>query len=500
MLTNSIVSKKPFMDLEDDDELTQSLLDTINNETEFSIYQRFGFPVNPFLRPKQWLTSSTADTINIGKMWVKDALSEREIFIAFLKACKESKFMLLRGPTGIGKTSLIDYIHSMLVREKVKPKVIEAFSSPNYTIKDYDVMKLDLESTYWDIPVDTRKEQIENLLKAEKVNRIKHNKALDITIVLLDNIVGISDCWDTITRVFESYLGQIHIIGTAKISEWMFLDSYWQKNVDERTKHVKLFIQSFEVIYDLHSWTERDIVNLLNNRLDLAIDKSEPIFDEVAKNFIVQLAFGIPQLALRMIDEVLVSGWKDQRLEKYDINAVKNLMSPDKVEELLITSQIGRAAGFDSEPPEDLKRTYQGLVRGSTRRKIITTLTSAYGGIKVQTGHYLNTVSNELILQLAKDAIQNLPMSQNRLCKEIEGSSTKKDLKTAKKSSKDEEDEELDTIKPSTMSYHLNWLEENKLIVRKTQEDKENLILPKNENGIDLFETLSTKFIRPRTL
>ena len=201
-----------------------------------------------------------------------------------------------------------------------------------------------------------------------------------------------------------------------------------------------------------------------------------------------------------MFDVVLVSGWKDQRLEKYDINAVKNLMSPDKVEELLITSQIGRAAGFDSEPPEDLKRTYQGLVRGSTRRKIITTLTSAYGGIKVQTGHYLNTVSNELILQLAKDAIQNLPMSQNRLCKEIEGSSTKKDLKTAKKSSKDEEDEELDTIKPSTMSYHLNWLEENKLIVRKTQEDKENLILPKNENGIDLFETLSTKFIRPRTL
>ena len=334
MLTNDIVSKKPFMDLEDDDELTQSLLDTINNETEFSIYQRFGFPVNPFLRPKQWLISSNSDILNIGKMWVKDALLEREIFISFLKACKESKFMLLRGPTGIGKTSLIDYIHSMLVRDKVKPKVIEAFSSPNYTIKDYDVIKLDLENSYWDIPVDTRKEQIESLLKIEKENTIKNSKTFDVTILLIDNIVGISDCWDTITRLFESYLGQIHIVGTAKISEWLFLDYYWQKNTDERIKHVKLFIQSFEVIHDLHLWNERDIVALLNNRLDLTVDKSKTIFDEVAKDFIVQLAFGIPQLALRMIDEVLVSGWKDQRLEKFDLNAVKNLISPTKVEQI----------------------------------------------------------------------------------------------------------------------------------------------------------------------
>ncbi|OLS27422.1 MAG: hypothetical protein HeimC3_04210 [Candidatus Heimdallarchaeota archaeon LC_3] len=456
---NNIISKTTLIDLSDNKDLEKSVLDIFFNDSSNSVFNHYGYSSNPFIRHEKW-----SDNNDYKKLFGTNLFVNNDFIIDilrdFVNAVSQNEYFLIRGPSGIGKSTISDVFYSLLsTSNDFKTKIKERLD-----IDNYNVLKLNFETENWKYEINERLSRIKDQLEENRPT-----KKFDVTFLVIDNIAEISDCWTEITKLFDENFGYFLIVGTIKISEYLYLEYFRKKYPTQRSLMVDSFLDAFKNIKDLQLWSVSKINELLQKRISLSsYSKSFNIDPEVLTE-LAELSSGIPHIGLGLLEKLFILGYEDNKIHNFTLKNTRKLLTDDHINRLREYNLISRVSESDTGPPQSIKRLYNDLTK-QTRKSIITNLVSAYGGIKLQTGRYPSLKIDNHLQGIAKDAIKDLPMIPSRLSEEVD--------KVA-----------------STITYHLDWLENQGLVTRTMQNEKEKIILLK-ESSIELFEILSSSFIK----
>ena len=108
-----IISKSPLFDLSENKDLEKSVLDIFSGDSKSQVFKYYGYSSNPFKRPEEWQDTSEYKNKFGTNLFVNNVF-EKDFLKKFLEAITENKYFLIRGPTGIGKSTIIALIHSLL--------------------------------------------------------------------------------------------------------------------------------------------------------------------------------------------------------------------------------------------------------------------------------------------------------------------------------------------------------------------------------------------------
>jgi energy-coupling factor transporter ATP-binding protein EcfA2/DNA-binding MarR family transcriptional regulator len=456
---DNIISKTPLIDLSDNKDLEKSVLDIFSEDSSKLTFKHYGYSSNPFFRPDKWPDNSDYKKLFGTDLFIQNVF-EKDFLREFVNAITENKYFLIRGPSGIGKSTISELFYSLLSTSKDFASNIKN----QLGIENYYTLKLNFETENWKYETNERLDRIKNQLDG-----IRPSEKFDATFLIIDNIAEISDCWTEITDLFNEYFGYFFIVGTIKISEYLFLDYYRKKSLNEKANTVDRFIEAFSIVKDVPLWPVLKIRELLEKRVKLSSNPESFKIDPEVFREIAGLSSGVPQIGLGLFDRLFSLAFENDKISSFTLEVAQNLLTFDYINKLREFNLISRASEPGAEAPQSIKKLYNDLTK-DTRKTIITSLISAYGGVKLRIGKYPSLNIDTHLKKIAKNAIKDLPMIPSRLSEEV--------AKGA-----------------STITYHLDWLENQGLVTRSMQDEKEKIVLLK-ESSIELFEILSTSFNR----
>lgn len=456
--------------IEDDDfieDLVNYMEDIANKEIYY--FQKWDFQSNPFeQRPFQGDNSSIKSRRNTT---FKKIL--KEILVSF----NSYDHILFNAPSGAGKTFLLQELFAILntprinqtlakgLREREKCKI--AFID-GFTLRDID-----------------KNERINYLIECGVLNEDDMNFA---DIIIIDNFAPIHSFWH---ELYPKYFGQSYIIASIQTSEFYYLEALKNQEIDLPFKEQMIEenqiqlrtndpLEIFTRQLELPEWDQEQLIELLTLRITES--GNEEILKKFDSKFLVLLAnnsLGLPGLCLDLALDVMKKAIAENVYELQDEDLYKAFIDPkfSKAAYLLQAYKCKDQPKYLKEFDDNTISVINQLTK-KTRKDLIKRLLISMGGYHIQTKQKW-TVGTELedylnINDRTKANDFALSLSPTKLAIVLD--------KTQ-----------------STMSYHLNWFQNEEMIdiispntissFKKSQTSFDKMILPPSPFA-QLFEIL----------
>lgn len=415
-------------------------------------FSKWGFKDNPFdQRPFNGDNSSVGSRrSNSIKILIK------ELLISF----KSYDHILLKAPAGAGKSFLLQEFFAILNNPSINKTLSDKM--PNHD--SFSIAMID-----GFIYKDLGEKERSNYLIENKIINSETGKNADV--IIIDNFAPLYEFWH---QLYPKYLGQSFIIASIQTSEYMFLESLKNPDIDIPIRE-SIFNESqiqlktsdpleiFSNNINVPIWSETELKELLKLRIlnSHQYEKTDQ-FSSKFFNIIAKYCLGLPGLCLDLAQDILKNAISQDMPDLTDGGVINNLMDKkfERATKILEAFKI-------KDYPNKLKHVEEPIfsivnqLNKKTRKDLIKFLLISMGGYHIQTkrqltvgtdlNHFFSANNSESVRLLAKS------LSPTQLAIVLDK-------------------------KQSTMSYHLNWFQ---------NEDMIDIIQP---TSIQAFKNVPTAF------